>query len=304
MGIRDLIVYGISVTAAFTLQTYACAETGFATTSATPLPTNVWSQVQSPTNDTALPVGFYSSGCIRGAVPLALDGSGYQVMRPFRNRFYGHPDLIQFLKNLGTELDAMDSALLLGDLGQPRGGPLPYGHASHQVGLDVDIWYWTHPEQRVRSLTADERNLLPMPSVLNANGAVDPTKFTKETILKLKLASLDPKVERIFVNPAIKAYLCSILSQNELYWLHTLRPWTGHDDHFHVRIACPANGPACVHQEPQAAGDGCKELMQDRSGISLSDFNEETSLDPRIEQLLEPTAATAIPAECANVLKE
>jgi hypothetical protein len=30
--------------------------------------------------------------------------------------------------------------LYIGDISQPRGGPMTSGHASHQIGLDADIW--------------------------------------------------------------------------------------------------------------------------------------------------------------------
>ncbi len=297
MGIRDLLLIAAS------FASVTAAEAQFARSSSTPFPSNEWSRVLGPTSDQALPIGFYSHGCLRGGLSLPLEGAGYQAMRPFRNRFYGHPHLVSFLQKYGTELDALGSAVLVGDLGQARGGPMPYGHTSHQIGLDVDVWFWTHPEQRVRSLTLEERNNLPMPSVLNSNGIVDPTKFTDDHILKLKLAALDSKVERIFVNPAIKTYLCSTLPAHELFWLRQLRPWTGHDDHFHVRLACPVGDTTCTHQAPQAAGDGCKELMPDRLGIELASSEAESKMELSIEQLLESSLATALPAECAKVIK-
>jgi murein endopeptidase len=33
----------------------------------------------------------------------------------------------------------MERGLLIGDMSQPRDGPMLYGHSSHQIGLDVDI---------------------------------------------------------------------------------------------------------------------------------------------------------------------
>lgn len=298
MGIRETLL----IAAALVSSSVAQAQSVQA--SSTPFPTNVWSRVISPTTGSSLPIGFYSYGCIRGAISLPLDGVGYQAMRPFRSRFYGHPELIQFLQKLGTEIAAFGSGLLVGDLGQARGGPLPYGHSSHQVGLDVDIWFWTHPEQNVRSLTLSERDNLPMPTVLNANGLVDPAKFTSEQILKLKMAALDPQVERIFVNPAIKTYLCSTLPSNELAWLHNLRPWPGHDDHFHVRLACPAGAKDCIHQAIQPAGSGCNELMPGLDDSNFDEIETDSVMESKIEQLLSPTLATAMPAECAKVLKE
>jgi penicillin-insensitive murein endopeptidase len=278
----------------------ACAHAQ--ATASTPLPSNEWSRILHPTTGPALSIGFYANGCISGASTLPLDGTGYQVMKIVRNRYYGHPSMMEFLTNFGKELDAVGSGMLIGDIGQPRGGLMPYGHASHQVGLDVDIWYWTHPEQRIRSLTETERNTLEMKTVLNSNGLVDPTLFTAEIITKLKLAATDPKVERIFVNPAIKTYLC------ELYWLHTLRPWAGHDDHFHVRLSCTADSPACTHQDPQAAGDGCNELMPPRAYINLNistlNFEHAHQLSPAVEQIIAEANVAAAPSACTSVLRQ
>ncbi|MDX1607259.1 MAG: penicillin-insensitive murein endopeptidase, partial [Candidatus Competibacterales bacterium] len=85
--------------------------------------------------------GFYSAGCVQGARPLALRGDHHQVMRPSRNRYYGHPALIDFIERLGRTAADHGVRLLVGDLAQPRGGPMDSGHRSHQSGLDADIWF-------------------------------------------------------------------------------------------------------------------------------------------------------------------
>lgn len=249
------------------------------------LPQNAWSRVTAPTSGAPTIFGFYSHGCLSGAQELPLDGVGYQVMRPSRHRYYGYPDTIQFVEELGKTLNALGSGILVGDMAQPRGGPLPYGHNSHQTGLDVDIWFWTHPEQRTRSLTTKERDTLPFVDMLNANGLVDSSKFTDEQILKLKTAAANPRVQRIFVNPIIKVYLCSILPPNDRSWLHTLRPWPGHTEHFHVRLKCPAGAENCAGQDEQPAGDGCSEVIPS---------------PPAHEMTTEP----GLPAECTKILAE
>jgi penicillin-insensitive murein endopeptidase len=232
-------------------------------------------------------MGFYSNGCIRGAAELPEDGIGYQTMYVSRHRHFGHPELVQTVQDLARKLDQEGSALLMGDMGQPRGGPMPYGHASHQLGLDADLWFWTHPEQRMRKLTRNERDTLPMISMLSSSGRVDPKRFGKEQVLKLRLAASDPKVERIFVNPAIKLHLCQMLPASELSWLHKLRPWPGHDAHFHIRLACPQNSSQCRSQDPVSPGDGCAELRAQPT--------------PRPGRKLPPEP---LPDECQKVLRE
>lgn len=247
-----------------------------------------WGDVLKPNQGATQSIGFYSSGCLSGANTLPLDGPGYQVMRPSRNRYYGQPSTLQFIQNLGKTLSAFNSGVLIGDISQPRGGPMVNGHASHQIGLDVDVWFWTHPQQNNRSLTLEERETLPFVSMLNANGLVDPAKFTAEQIQKLKLAATSPGVERIFVNPAIKTYLCATTPSADSAWLHALRPWVGHDEHFHVRLSCPKDSKLCVAQAPQPAGNGCEEVYP--KTVVLESLQDEMPLN--------------FPAQCDAVLKD
>nr|NIP77242.1 penicillin-insensitive murein endopeptidase [Xanthomonadales bacterium] len=85
--------------------------------------------------------GSYSKGCLAGAVELAETGAGWQAMRLSRNRNWAHPAMIAFLERL-SRAAARDGwpRLYVGDISQPRGGPMMGGHRSHQVGLDADIW--------------------------------------------------------------------------------------------------------------------------------------------------------------------
>ena len=129
-----------------------------------------WAAVTTPTkNLIGQSIGSYSSGCVDGAVALPLSGAGYQVMRVSRNRYYGHATLIQFVQKLGRAVeDEKLGSLLVGDLGQPRGGPTPSGHRSHQTGLDVDIWFLLVNQIGGGLLTAVERETWEAPSMLDA----------------------------------------------------------------------------------------------------------------------------------------
>ena len=81
-------------------------------------------------------LGFYAHGCIAGAEGLPINGDNWQVMRLSRNRYWGHPDLVALVKRLAAKArkDAGWPGILVGDMSQPRGGPMFTGHASHQVG--------------------------------------------------------------------------------------------------------------------------------------------------------------------------
>src|SRR5262249_47033785 len=94
-----------------------------------------------PSTGPARVVGSYAKGCIGGAAEMPLNGDNWQVMRLSRNRNWGHPDTIALIKRLAAKAhkDAGWPGILVGDIGQPRGGPALSGHASHQIGLDADI---------------------------------------------------------------------------------------------------------------------------------------------------------------------
>lgn len=220
---------------------------------------NNWATIKQSVQigDSAQSIGSYTAGCLSGAVSLPQNGPGYQLMRPTRNRSYGHPDLIRFIESIAKTTHSRHwGVLLIGDLGQPRGGPTPSGHRSHQSGLDVDIWYLLSQQAANRSLTFNERETWSAPSVLAAQSdAIDDRQWSSAHEKILEMAAGKPEVDRIFVNPSVKRLLCRRKSDHS--WLKKIRPWWGHDDHFHVRLKCPLNNQNCTAQEPLPESDGC-----------------------------------------------
>lgn len=239
---------------AFVLLALLCP----AAAAAQPSQSNAWSQVGGPTPGPSQSIGFYARGCLAGGVALPIDGIGYEAIRLQRQRNFGHPDMVDYLQRLGRAAQAAGLARIrVGDVAQARGGPLPYGHASHQTGIDADIWLSLDDGP----IPAPEARDFPeLGSMLDRDGAIDPAKFGAAQVALLKLATEDERVDRIFVNPAIKLALCrgyAGATKNGTAWLHSLRPWWGHDDHFHVRLRCPADSPDCEGQKPVEPGDGC-----------------------------------------------
>lgn len=204
-------------------------------------------------------IGFYARGCVAGAVALPVNGATWQVMRLSRNRNWGHPSLVRFLERFAAKAPKVGwRGLLVGDLSQARGGPMLTGHASHQVGLDADIWLTPMPD---RELSREEREEMSATNVVAPDRrGVDPAAWTRAHGAVIKAAAQEPDVERILVNPAIKKALCREAG-NDRSWLHKVRPYYGHNYHFHVRLRCPADSPDCRPQEPTPSADGCgKEL--------------------------------------------
>jgi penicillin-insensitive murein endopeptidase len=226
---------------------------------ATPaLAQNPWGEVSAPSAGRTEAIGGYAAGCVAGASALPLVGDGFQVVRPSRNRYYGHPELVDFIERLGARAQRQGlGRLLVGDLSQPRGGPATFGHASHQSGLDVDIWLRLLPTNAA-PLSREQVEQVSVDSVIRAaDGVLDRKRWDRRYADLLRLAATAPEVERIFINPVIKQALCRSGEQGE--WLGKLRPWWGHDAHFHVRLACPTGSPQCEAQKPIPDGDGCDE---------------------------------------------
>lgn len=216
--------------------------------------------VEVPAPLAARSIGAYAKGCLAGAALLPVNGPTWQVMRLSRNRNWGNPVLVDFLERLATKAPSVGwNGLLVGDMSQPRGGPMASGHASHQIGLDADIWLTPMP---TREFSYDEREKVSAVSMLARDTlSVDPAKFSDKQFGIIRLAARQPEVERIFVNRAIKKALCE-RTTGDRSWLSKVRPWWGHDFHFHVRIACPRNSPTCKPQAEPPSGDGCGAELQ------------------------------------------
>jgi penicillin-insensitive murein DD-endopeptidase len=146
---------------------------------------------------------------------------------------------------------------MVGDLSQPRGGPAPGGHSSHQTGLDVDLWFWMPDAAGKRTLTRDERESIQARSVLDGGKTKGiRAQWSARVLTMLHKTADDGRVERIFVNPVIKRDACKSETGDRTW----LRKWYGHDDHFHVRLECPDGATDCTRQTPTPRGDGCAEL--------------------------------------------
>jgi penicillin-insensitive murein endopeptidase len=249
----------------------------------------------TPANMKARAIGFYSRGCLAGGIALPVNGKNWQVMRLSRNRNWGHPDLIAFLERLAEKAPKVGwNGLLVGDLAQARGGPMLTGHASHQVGLDADIWLMPMPN---RELTRLEREEMMSTNVVRADKRdVDPKIWTPGHIGIIRAAAEDPLVERILVNGAIKKALCRDATGDRA-WLAKVRPWYWHNYHFHIRIGCPKDSPTCKPQPVTATSDGC--------GAELNYWFQPKILNPEEPAVSRPGRAmpmSALPAECRQVL--
>jgi penicillin-insensitive murein endopeptidase len=243
-------------------------------------------------------IGFYSKGCIAGAQPLPINGPTWQVMRLSRNRNWAHPQMVALLERLSAKVhkDAGWPGILVGDMSQPRGGPMFTGHASHQIGLDADVWLTPMPKHTLSRNEREEMSAVMM--VRSDRLDIDQNSWTPQHLTLIRDAAQEPSVERIFVNAAIKKALCRE-AKGDRNWLSKIRPMYGHDYHFHIRIRCPAGSTTCESQPEPTEGEAC-------STADLAYWFKDEVLHPKppVEppRPKPPLTLAQLPAECRQVL--
>jgi penicillin-insensitive murein endopeptidase len=212
-----------------------------------------------------MPIGSYAKGCGAGMVELPETGPSWQAMRLSRGRNWGQPELVDFIIDLSQTAQQIGwKGLYVGDMSQPRGGPMTSGHASHQIGLDVDIWQL--PPKSLTLSRAEREKISSIP-VRSADQRSVTKNWTARHQALMRAAALDPRVDRIFVAAAVKIEMCKTATRKDKEWLQKIRPIEGHDTHFHVRLKCPKGARLCQTQKPTVSelskgGDGCDATLQ------------------------------------------
>jgi penicillin-insensitive murein DD-endopeptidase len=253
-----------------------------------------------PSAQTPKVIGSYTDGCLAGGEQMPITGDTWQVMRLSRNRYWGYPDMIALLKRLSKKAhdDAGWPGILIGDIGQPRGGPALSGHASHQMGIDADVWLMPMPDHLLSREEREEMSATMM--VRDDRLDVDPKAWTPQHWMVIRDAAQEPAVQRIFVNAAIKKALCRE-AKGDRSWLSKVRPWWGHDYHFHIRMRCPDGDKECKGQADQGGDDGCKPS-------EMAYWFKDSIIHPKPEPPKPPPKLTdgiklsAMPAACKAVL--
>jgi penicillin-insensitive murein DD-endopeptidase len=236
-----------------------------AVSQAEPLANRLFGAKTSASNQPAMPIGTYAKGCSAGAVQLPETGPTWQAMRLSRGRNWGQPVMINYLEDLSRAAVSIGwKGLYIGDIAQPRGGPMTSGHASHQIGLDADVWML--PPSRL-NLTRAEREKISSIPVRSRDQRSVTANWTPSHHALLKAAASDSRVDRIFVAAAVKLEMCKTARSSDTSWLQKIRPVAGHDTHFHVRLKCPPGAATCQTQKPTVSslskgGNGCDDTLR------------------------------------------
>jgi len=253
--------------------------------------------------------GSYARGCADGLVELPETGPTWQAMRLSRNRNWGHPEMISYIQDLSRAAVQIGwPGIYVGDISQPRGGPMTSGHASHQMGLDAD--FWMLPPGRL-NLTRAERESLSSVSVRTEDQRGLTRHWTPRHAALLRAAASDPRVDRVFVAAAVKIEMCRTATPADTPWLQRIRPIQGHNTHFHVRLRCPAGSRHCETQAPSVAelsngGNGCDASLMwwvtDYLNPSTTTPQPAPDPGPRRRHPREFTLAD-LPRQCTDVVR-
>ncbi len=254
----------------------------------------VFGRALTPLEAKTRSIGYYWRGCLAGAKALPVNGESWQVMRLSRDRMWGNPAMIAFLERFSRKAksEGVWNGILVGDISQPRGGPMLTGHASHQVGLDADVWLTPMPGH---TLSREEREEISAVNMVTDDGlSVDRSHWTETQAGIIKAAAEEPEVDRVFVNAAIKKALCETHKGEP--WMNRVRPYWGHNYHFHIRIKCPAGETTCEPQDALPSGDGCDK--------SLVWWFTPEALHPTPGKPRPPITMAQMPPECRTVVLE
>lgn len=210
-----------------------------------------------PWSKASLTVGHPNAGWQARAKKLRRTRQ-LRVKAGSEERVYGHPALVLMLRRSARDVarSAKGAVMLVGDLSTREGGALS-GHHSHQSGRDADVGFY--------ALDAAGKRVLPEAFVsYGADGRARDGSglvFDDRTNALLLLAwAKDQRagLRRVFVANALRRRLIAQgrkLSGWEAHaaaverLLEQPENASTHDDHFHVRIACPPGQEAICREE-------------------------------------------------------
>ncbi len=161
---------------------------------------------------------------------------------------YGHPALVLMLQRTAKQMvQNLDSEpLVVGDLSSKFGGPL-YGHRSHQSGRDADVGFFAlnedgQPQRLDRFVAYDREGRAKDRSHLRFDD------FRNWLMVLTWMKDERADIKYVFVASHLRRRLLDFARSRPAFAKYAddaakflLQPAnsSAHDDHFHVRIACP-----------------------------------------------------------------
>jgi len=220
------------------------------------------SSARQRTND-ELPEKYRKSPFAMMSLSVGLPNAGWQLrakkLRASANLWiqaksipysYGHPSLVLMLYRTAKQMarQTKGSVLLVGDLSREFGGPLT-GHKSHQSGRDADVGFFVTD---THGRPINSRRLVAFDTTGKARdgSGVRFDDYRNWLLVQLWLKDDRADLEHVFVASHLRRRLLDFARARPAFSgyvkdasLFLRQPTNGlpHDDHFHVRIACPGS---------------------------------------------------------------
>jgi len=230
---------------------------------ASALATLLLCSVASGGSSSTLPLKFRKPPFSVMSLSIGHPNDGWQLrakrLRPNRylkiktgsqERSYGHPALILMLERSAKDLQraAPGSVLVVGDISTATGGPLS-GHHSHQSGRDADVMFYVLDRNGKSALLDHCVQFGGDGQALDGSGYVFDDRrnwLLVQSWVRDRRAGLS----HIFVSRPLRQRLLGYASNQAAFARYVPEATTllkqpedakPHDDHFHVRIACPGH---------------------------------------------------------------
>lgn len=172
------------------------------------------------------------------------------VRKSSRDRSYGYPSLVLMLHRSAKDVAkaVVGSVMLVGDLSIKGGGPLS-GHHSHQSGRDADVGFYVK-DQRERPVRSTEFVAFDGDGAAKDGAAVRFDDHRNWLLVESWVKDRRAGLAHVFVSDPLRARLLRYAREHPRFAPYADKaavlleqPENGepHDDHFHVRISCPAD---------------------------------------------------------------
>jgi penicillin-insensitive murein endopeptidase len=210
----------------------------------------------------SLTVGYPNAGFQLRAKKLK-NSDALKVTDSSQNNVYAHPALVLMLERSAREVARLEkgSLMMVGDLSSRDGGPLP-GHVSHQSGRDADVGFYLKDAQG-RPVVREHFTPFDPNGKSRWERGVYFDDYRNWVLLRAWVTDNRAGLVHIFVSSGLRWRLIEYGKKDprfapyvpEVELLLKQPPGTSvHDDHFHVRIACPDNLGELCHNESRLGG--------------------------------------------------
>lgn len=165
-----------------------------------------------------------------------------------RDATYGHPALVLMLHRTAKQMarEARGAVLVVGDLSKKYGGPIS-GHRSHQSGRDADVGFFALDGSRSKRL--DRFVAYDADGAAKDGSGLRFDDYRNWLMVQMWLRDTRAQVKYVFVASHLRRRLLQFAQERPAFrkyvkdasvLLRQPSNSSAHDDHFHVRIACPA----------------------------------------------------------------